>query len=80
MTVTDRPAEVAREERLQYELDPELQKELQKHAGEWVAITRSTLIASGKDPSVVARKAREAGVDSPMMFRVPDHEAAAHYF
>ena len=77
MTVIDRPA---REERLQHELDPELQQELQKHPGEWVAITRTTLIAFGKDPAAVARKAREAGIDSPMMFRVPDPEAAAHYF
>jgi hypothetical protein len=79
MTVADRPRTES-EERLQFEFDPALQDALQAHAGEWVAVTRSELIASGKDPAKVFAKSRASGVQGLMLFRVPDDEAAAHYF
>jgi hypothetical protein len=80
MTVAQRESTAQSEEPLQFELDPELQELLRAHRGEWVAITRTELIASGADAAKVLEQARRQGVDSPMLVRVPDDEVIAHYF
>jgi hypothetical protein len=80
MTVAERPPVRPEEERLEFELDPALQDALRAHLGQWVAITRRELIAFGDDPNQVLADAQAQGVENPMIFRVPDDEAVAHYF
>ena len=72
MTVAERPII---DEPLEHELDPEVQTALMAHAGEWVALTRSEIIAFGSDVRQVAQAAADAGVESPIIYRVPAEEA-----
>ncbi len=77
MTIAERPE---LDERLEHEIDPELQQELLEHPGEWVAITRSELIASSMDVAEVYRIAAERGVVSPIVYQVPKDEGTAYFF
>lgn len=45
----------------------------QKYRGKWVALKsdRKTVVASGKDVASVLRKAREKGVELPVITRMP---------
>jgi uncharacterized protein DUF5678 len=65
---------------LENELDPELQRELLEHAGQWVAITRSRLVAFGDDAAAVLTKAKEEGVESPILYFVPKEEGTSYYY
>lgn len=56
-------------ERLEHEIDPHLEKELQKHPGKWVAMTHSEILAVGDSVQEVLEKAH---ADSPLLFRVPE--------
>lgn len=50
---------------------PELERELWKHAGKWVAIVEDEVIAEGDSLTEVIQKAREAGHREPMIHKVP---------
>ena len=45
-----------------------------KHKGEWVGLKsdNKTVIASGKTPQEVLKKAKEKGTQSPGLFKVPE--------
>ena len=77
--MTPKPS-AALEEPLEYEIDPELQRELFEYAGKWVAITRSTLIAVGDTPRAVYDQARAEGIGSPIIYRVPENREAVYFF
>jgi len=66
------------EQPLEHEIDPQLQAELLKHPGKWVAITRSELLAVSADAAEAYRLARDKGFEAPILYRVPD--AATAYF
>ena len=63
-----------------YEIEPGLQEELLKHPGKWAAITRSEVIAIRDTLMAASRAAREAGVDSPILYQIPDTRAGYSYF
>lgn len=67
-------------EHLVYQIEPEVQEELLRHPGKWVALTRSAVIAI-KDTSTEAYDAAvAAGVDSPILYQVPDTRTGYSYF
>jgi hypothetical protein len=76
MTIAERELE----QPLEHEIDPALQRELLKHPGEWVAVTRSELIASSTEVAEVFRLAAERGVASPIVFQVPRDDGTAYFF
>lgn len=80
MTIAERPSTTGSEERLEFELDPELQAELDKHRGEWVALTRSQLVAFGPDLGMVLAAARQAGFEHPIVYRIPEDADVAYFF
>lgn len=65
---------------LEHELDPGLQEQLASYRGRWVATTRSEVVAVGKSASEVLKAARAAGVDSPIVYRVPEDGRTAYFF
>lgn len=67
------------EQPLEHELDPQLQAELLKHPGKWVAMTRSRIIAIDKRADVAYRAARDEGVELPILYRVPE-EGTSYFF
>lgn len=78
MTIADRP-QVA-EQPLEHEIDPAVQRALTDHAGLWVALTRSEIIAAGDDARTVLEQAHAAGVEDPILFRVPEDSDTAYFF
>ena len=48
-----------------------LANESAAYAGEWVALDGTRLIAHGRELAVVSAAARAAGVDQPLLTRVP---------
>jgi hypothetical protein len=63
------------------EVKRSVQRDLFKHAGRWVAITRDKLVAVGDSPKQVSKKARSEGVDRPIVYKVPrPDEASVNYF
>lgn len=70
-----------RQERLEYELEPKLQRELLKHPGKWAAVTRSRLLAVGKTPKAALRAAKRAHPHaSPILHHIPDTRHTAYFF
>lgn len=61
-------------------LTPELEKELWEHAGRWVALTRSKLVAVGDSPKDVLAKAKRKGASRPILYYVPKGERTAYYW
>ena len=59
-------------------LSVELEQELLRHPGEWVAMTHERLLASGDNAVEVLAAARESGVETPILYKVP--EAGVSYF
>lgn len=59
-------------EAAEYVISPELQDELLKHPGRWVAMDRVRILAVGDDPAVVLAQARQSGNAHPILYRVPD--------
>lgn len=68
------------EEPLEHEVDPELQEELLKHRGRWVAMTRAKLLAVGDSPAEVLAAAHEVGCESPILYFVPRDDRAVYFF
>lgn len=74
MTMTvDRPDLTA--ERV---LSTELEDELLKHPGKWIAMTPEKIVAIGDDSVVVYKAALKAGVTDAILYRVP--EGGSVYF
>jgi hypothetical protein len=71
-------AEAERIENLEAEIDPKLDNELLSYRGKWVAITTSRLIAVGESAADVLRVARDHGVESPILYHVPDGHGTAY--
>jgi len=61
-----------REEPVTRVISRELEMELLGHPGEWVATTRTELVAHGDDSIAVLAEARAKGVESPIIYRVPE--------
>lgn len=74
------PAQAALEEPLQHVIDPDLQKQLLEHAGKWVAITRSELIAIGDTPIEALKRAREKFAGEVIVHHVPANDRTAYFF
>jgi hypothetical protein len=72
--------EKARDEGLVYEIEPAVQEELIKHPGKWAAVTRSEVIAIRDTPADAYAAARLAGVESPILYQIPDTRAGYSYF
>jgi hypothetical protein len=53
-------------------LSQALETELLAHPGQWVAMTRERLLASGDDQIEVLNAARAQGVETPILYRVPE--------
>jgi hypothetical protein len=49
----------------------ELEQELLRYAGKWVAVTHDTLLAVGDSPSEVMAEAQAKGVQVPLIHHVP---------
>jgi hypothetical protein len=75
MAMTQRDVQL--EEPLEAEIDPSLQRELHKHPGKWVAMTRHDLLAVGDTPEEALAA---AGIDSPILYRVPTPEEARTFY
>ena len=60
------------------ELEHDVQKELLKHPGKWVALTRSKILAVGDTADEALEAAHAAGHKDPGLYRVP--EKARSYF
>lgn len=76
MTVAERELE----QPLEHEIDPSIQTELLLHPGQWVALTRSEILAIGSSPVEVLEAARALGVESPILHRVPLDADTAYFF
>lgn len=59
---------------------PEVEAELPKHAGQYVAMTYDLLLAWGDDPAAVLAEARSKTSDLPILFRVPSDDDRAYFF
>ena len=75
MTMVDeRPAD----QRAQRVLSKEVERELLKHPGKWIAMTAEKILAIGDDSVSVYRSAVAAGEPQPILYRVP--ETGTSYF
>jgi hypothetical protein len=68
------------EEPLEFEIDPDVQKELHKHPGKWVAMTRSQILEVGESPREVLQRARDRGFAAPILYNVPESKTAVYFF
>lgn len=67
-------------EPLVYEIDLRVQAELRKHPGKWAALTRDRLIAVRETSIRAYEAAREAGIEAPILYHVPDTRTGYSYF
>lgn len=74
MAIADRELE----QPLEHEIDPQIQTELLKYPGKWVAFTRSEIVAVADEAADAWEGARAKGVASPILYRVP--EGVTAYF
>ena len=65
-------------EAAEYVISPELQQELLKHPGKWVAMDRTRILEIGESPEDVLARARARGHQHPIIYRVL--EAGTTYF
>ncbi len=72
--------ERTRDEDLVYEIEPDVQAELLKHPGKWVALTSTAIVAIRDSLDEAYTDARAAGVDEPIVYQVPDTRAGYSYF
>ncbi|MHB8892531.1 MAG: DUF5678 domain-containing protein [Candidatus Limnocylindrales bacterium] len=63
-----------------YEIEPAVQDELLRYPGKWVALTRSAVIAVRDTSTEAYDAARSAGIDSPILYQVPDTRTGYSYF
>ena len=75
MVIEERPAAD-----LVYEIEPSVQELLLQHPGKWAALTRSELIAIGDTSTEAYDAALAAGVESPILYLVPDNRTGYSYF
>ncbi len=75
MVIHHRPAED-----LNYEIEPSVQKELLKYPGKWAAMTSSEILAIRDTSTEAYRAALDAGVDSPILYQIPDSRHGFSYF
>lgn len=59
-------------EPLERVLSEELEAELQLYPGKWVAANKEHVVATGETASEVYEAATAAGVETPLLFRVPE--------
>ena len=76
MVVDDR----TNDEDLVHEIEPSVQDELVKHPGKWASLTRSAIIAIRNTSTEAYAAAREAGIDEPILYQIPDTRAGYSYF
>lgn len=69
-----------RDEAPEYVLAPELQDELIRHPGKWAAITQTELIALADTSEEAYRLAGERGIETPILYHVPDQRARSYYY
>lgn len=62
------------------EIEPNVQEELLRHPGRWVALTRSRVIVVCDSPTEAYDAARRAGIEVPTLYFVPDTRAGYSYF
>lgn len=67
-------------EQPRYEIEPRLQEKLMEHPGKWVAMTRDELLFVSESPTEAYEEAVKMGVDTPIMYRVPDSHERAYYY
>ena len=72
--------EGTREEIIQYVIAPDLQIELRRHEGKWVAITPTELIGEGDSAEEVIRLASERGIADPILYFVPRDGDTTFFF
>lgn len=72
--------ERTRDEDLVYEIEPDVQQELLKYPGKWAAITRSEVLAIRDTSTEAYAAARAAGVESPILYQIPDNRTGYSYF
>jgi hypothetical protein len=65
MVVAERPIDT------EYEIAPELQDELLKHPGKWVAMSDVEILAVADTADEAFERAVAAGQSSPTLYRVP---------
>lgn len=56
---------------VEHEVSLALQRELQRHPGQWVAIVGEKVVASGRTAKAAYSKAKRAGYAEASIFRVP---------
>ncbi len=69
-----------RDDPLQHEIDPQLQKELLRHPGKWALITRSRLIAIASSPTDLMKAGEKVEARGVMLYRIPDDSNTAFFF
>ena len=74
MTVAERPKTE------EHQIAPELQEELIAHPGKWVAMTRTELLAIEDSPAKAYQAARKQGVETPILYFVPDNRERTYYY
>jgi hypothetical protein len=53
---------------------PELERELWKHPGEWIAIVDQQILVTADSLPGLIQKARDAGHREPLIYKVPDKD------
>jgi hypothetical protein len=65
---------------IDYEIEPAVQEELLAYPGKWAALTRTKLIAVGETSTEAYAAALAAGIESPILYLVPDNRTGYSYF
>ena len=61
-------------------LATQLQQEVLKYPGKWVATTSTSLVAVGESAKDVYDRARKSGIEQPIVFKVASSDRAAYFF
>jgi hypothetical protein len=61
-------------------LSTDLQERMLTHAGKWVAMTRTDLLAVGDTPDEVLHEAAEKGEKRPILYFVPPKGDTSMFF
>ncbi len=69
-----------RVEDLVFEIEPAIQEELRKHPGKWAALTPSKIIAIRDTSTAAYQAAREAGIETPRIYPIPDSRSGYSYY
>ena len=63
-----------------YEIEPDVQAELRKYPRKWAALTSTKLLAIADTSTEAYKAGRALGVESPILYLVPDNRAGYSYF